>query len=198
MDWEDSVAHPLVRHYAIRRDTMACTLVEVPDGRRWRTAGRFAPARAKMVDWPHQLALPLGPRADHVRILGLARGGRNFTTHELGYVRRVHRFLTAFDLHLQVISPVQTTCAGATVFDRDPSLAAAADARVTPRELAVLALLADGHTITSVGRRLQISPRTVAKHQENLQRKLDARDRLTMLLAAQRLGLVRPQTPRAR
>jgi DNA-binding NarL/FixJ family response regulator len=66
----------------------------------------------------------------------------------------------------------------------------AAEAGLTPREVAVLSLLADGMTAEAIGRRLGISNRTVHKHTENLYRKLSATDRLMAVLRAQSLGLL--------
>jgi len=66
----------------------------------------------------------------------------------------------------------------------------AAELGLTPRELTVLTLLAEGMTAAAIARRLTISPRTVNKHQENLYRKLATTDRLTTVLLAQDLGLV--------
>jgi DNA-binding NarL/FixJ family response regulator len=66
----------------------------------------------------------------------------------------------------------------------------AAELGLTPRELTVLALLAEGLTAAAIARRLAISPRTVNKHQENLYRKLGTTDRLTTVILAQDLGLV--------
>jgi ATP/maltotriose-dependent transcriptional regulator MalT len=71
-----------------------------------------------------------------------------------------------------------------------------AEVRLTARELVVLTLLAEGLTATAIAHRLNISPRTVHKHQENLYRKLGTADRLAAVLRAQRLGLL-PATPPA-
>jgi DNA-binding CsgD family transcriptional regulator len=65
-----------------------------------------------------------------------------------------------------------------------------ADPGITPRELAVLRLLADGLTAAAIGRRLTISPRTVHHHLERLYRKLGAGDRLAAVLNGQALGLL--------
>lgn len=65
-----------------------------------------------------------------------------------------------------------------------------APARVTPRELAVLVLMAEGLTAASIARRLGVTPSTVTKHQENLYRKLETSDRLTTVLRAYAAGLL--------
>lgn len=62
---------------------------------------------------------------------------------------------------------------------------------LTRRQHQVLALLARGLTAAAIARRLCLSPRTVAKYQEQTYRKLGTSDRLTTVLRAQRLGLLR-------
>jgi DNA-binding NarL/FixJ family response regulator len=64
------------------------------------------------------------------------------------------------------------------------------DVALTGRELAVLRLLADGHTGFGIARRLGMAPRTVDKHLENAYRKLGVHDRLTAVRVAAGLGLV--------
>jgi DNA-binding CsgD family transcriptional regulator len=71
----------------------------------------------------------------------------------------------------------------------------AADDTLTPRERDVLRLLCEGLSPTTIARRLELSPRTVTKHQERLYRKLGICDRVNAVLAAQRLGIV-PELPR--
>ena len=66
-----------------------------------------------------------------------------------------------------------------------------ADAELTPRELEVLELLADGLTQTQIARQLVISPRTVGTHIQNLLGKLDVHSRAQAVALAHRLGLVR-------
>jgi DNA-binding NarL/FixJ family response regulator len=61
---------------------------------------------------------------------------------------------------------------------------------LTPRELAVLGLLADGLTAAAIGRKLLITERTVHKHLERLYTKLGVGDRLAAVLRAQRFGLI--------
>lgn len=61
---------------------------------------------------------------------------------------------------------------------------------LTAREQLILTMLAQGRTAAAVATRLAISPRTVHKHQEHLYRKLGAVDRLSAVLAGQRLGLL--------
>jgi DNA-binding CsgD family transcriptional regulator len=69
------------------------------------------------------------------------------------------------------------------------------------RELEVLTLLAGGRTNLQIGRRLSISPKTVAKHVEHTLAKLGAASRTEAAVRATRVGLVllsteRPLPPR--
>ncbi|GGI09015.1 response regulator transcription factor [Egicoccus halophilus] len=62
---------------------------------------------------------------------------------------------------------------------------------LTPRELEVLQLLAEGLTNQQVGTRLGLSARTVKTHVQNLLVKLDVPDRTGAVARAFRLGLIR-------
>lgn len=61
---------------------------------------------------------------------------------------------------------------------------------VTPREREVLALVADGLTSREIADRLQISPRTVETHRENLMRKLEVRSAAALARVAVERGLL--------
>jgi DNA-binding NarL/FixJ family response regulator len=65
------------------------------------------------------------------------------------------------------------------------------DADLTPRELEVLQLLAEGLTQPQIARQLVISPRTVGTHIQNLLGKLDVHSRAQAVALAHRMGLVR-------
>lgn len=66
----------------------------------------------------------------------------------------------------------------------------AADAELTPRELEVLQLLAEGLTQTQIARELVISPRTVGTHIQNLLGKLDVHSRAQAVALAHRMDFV--------
>jgi DNA-binding NarL/FixJ family response regulator len=62
--------------------------------------------------------------------------------------------------------------------------------RITRRERDVLALMSEGLTMQQIGRRLQISPRTVETHVRKLYRKLGVRTRVQAVSRAAGLGLL--------
>jgi len=65
------------------------------------------------------------------------------------------------------------------------------DWELTPRELEVLQLLAEGLTQPQIAKELVISPRTVGTHIQNLLGKLDVHSRAQAVALAHRIGLVR-------
>lgn len=70
------------------------------------------------------------------------------------------------------------------------------DTVLSRREVEVLQLLAEGASTADVARKLYISIKTVKNHLSSIYEKLDARDRTQAVLAAQRLGIVRPPGPK--
>lgn len=75
------------------------------------------------------------------------------------------------------------------------SIAVAPPPGLTPRELAVLRLLAHGMSNKAIAAELGLSARTVNFHLDNLYAKLGVASRTEALLAALRLGLVRAGDP---
>jgi DNA-binding CsgD family transcriptional regulator len=64
------------------------------------------------------------------------------------------------------------------------------DVSLTPRELEVLALLAEGASNKSIGRRLGISAHTAKYHVASLMEKLDAVSRTDAVAHAARIGVL--------
>ena len=61
---------------------------------------------------------------------------------------------------------------------------------LTDRENEVLALLADGESNTEIAERLNISPKTVARHRENIMSKLNMHSRTDLVKYAIRKGII--------
>ncbi|MCJ7536743.1 MAG: response regulator transcription factor [Anaerolineales bacterium] len=61
---------------------------------------------------------------------------------------------------------------------------------LTPREYEVLTLLADGASNTEIAEQLSISPKTVARHRENIMGKLSLHSRAELVKYAIRKGII--------
>jgi two-component system, NarL family, invasion response regulator UvrY len=64
---------------------------------------------------------------------------------------------------------------------------------LSPRELEVLRMLAQGFGVEQIGERLGLSPKTAANHQSSIKQKLGVNSALQLILAAQQYGLDSPQ-----
>lgn len=171
--------HPVLLQYRATGRPTLLQSADVPE----RFASRQARAAWRSVGAPagvaEQLGIPLGyDSAGRLRSFVVGRD-RAFSAAELELARRIWRLVIGIDNQaaaLQAICP--------------DSVEAAADLRVTPRELAVIRLLAEGLTATAIGRRLAISERTVHKHLEHAYAKLGVSDKLSAVRRALRLGLL--------
>jgi DNA-binding CsgD family transcriptional regulator len=65
-----------------------------------------------------------------------------------------------------------------------------APASLTPRELEVLALAAEGHSGPELAQELVLSPATINTHFKNVHKKLDVRTRAAAVAKAMRLGII--------
>jgi len=63
---------------------------------------------------------------------------------------------------------------------------------LTPREKEILPYLAEGETNVEIGQRLGISPKTVARHRENIMGKLNLHSRTELVKYAIRKGIIKP------
>ena len=63
---------------------------------------------------------------------------------------------------------------------------------LTSRENEVLALLAEGATNAEIGEQLNISPKTVARHRENIMAKLNLHSKTELVKYAIRKGMIEP------
>ncbi|MFC7529170.1 response regulator transcription factor [Actinoplanes sp. GCM10030250] len=179
-------AYPLIRHYGNHADPVPRTLRDVTDQYRWGTSPRYAAMRDGFGDAAEHIMVPLGRSGGTFRLLGAARPDMPYADRERAFLTRLRPALVELDGHTETLERWRRSVEKA---DRTPK-ACLSDHHITPRELAVLTLLAEGMPVVAVGHRLGISPRTVTKHQENLQRKLRTVDRLSTVLRAQQLGLV--------
>jgi two-component system, NarL family, response regulator NreC len=73
---------------------------------------------------------------------------------------------------------------------QETAVADAENEELTPREQEILAYLAEGATNVEVGEALFISPNTVARHRENIMRKLNLHSRTDLVKCAIRKGII--------
>jgi DNA-binding CsgD family transcriptional regulator len=170
----DATWQPLLRWYAQTGFSDPQSLARVPsqvaDGRmqsEWQDL-------ARPMGINYQLAIPLLLDGPVHRAYLLARPDREFDENELTLASVLQPMLTGLYRQLMWASEAKAT--------DGPGL--------TERELAILGLLGQGLTATSLGHHFNISPRTAQKHLEHIYRKLDVGDRLMAVQKAARLGLL--------
>jgi len=177
---ESPRAHPVLRFYL---STLQCTPQQVHD-----VPERFADRRVmgawleRASGWgaPANAALPTYFADDGHRAFVIARVDP-FRPGELSLLAVLHGLLIGLDRQY-------------TAFRRiAPGLDTAQAGRLTVRELTVLGLVAEGLTAAATARRLAVAETTVHKHLHNTYRKLGVRDRLSAVLRAQQMGVLRTQ-----
>lgn len=171
--------HPINRYHEESHDHAPVLMTDVLD-RGWQLDGPSRDTMRELGITEHQLSVPMaaaGADYDGWVLVSDEPFGRRAVT----MLTELQPLIRALDRHVRHLP-------GAT----PPGSAHRPDnhARLTAREQVILSLMARGGTATGIAARLAISPRTVHKHQENLYRKLGAVDRLSAVLAAQRLGLL--------
>ncbi|GAA4560133.1 helix-turn-helix transcriptional regulator [Pseudonocardia xishanensis] len=170
--------HPLLRFYLATGLWTPRQVCDVPADQhdRWEAdGGRALAAECRA---PNQLALPLRATAAMSRSFVLGREDA-WGPGESAFAERLWRLLSGLEKQVAALAAV-TGGQGIS----------ATEIPLTPRERAVLGLLAQGLTASTIARRLEISPRTVQKHLERCYVKLGVTDRLSAVLRAQALGLV--------
>jgi DNA-binding CsgD family transcriptional regulator len=171
--------HPILRYFLATGDWRVMQVADVPtDIVSTAVSGAWIERGRQWGGVQHQIALPLTRR----RAFVVGRP-EPFTGAEMHLARQVRRLIAGLDRHHGAFSR-WSRAAGLEAW------VTADDVGLTPRELTVLALLAEGLTAASIGRRLMITERTVHKHLQHSYTKLGVTDRLGAVLRAQRIGLL--------
>ncbi|WP_214407096.1 helix-turn-helix transcriptional regulator [Pseudonocardia lacus] len=170
-------SHPILVHYRATGRPRITQVADVPSahvGRRLLAAWYAMAGEWGCAD---QLAFPLpgDPAGTQAFVVGR---DRPFSEREIEVAHPLGRLLGGLDRQVRALA------------GRVPEPAVAAASRMTPRELSVLALLADGLTAAAIARRLAIGERTVHKHLEHVYAKLRVTDRLSAVVRAQHQGLI--------
>lgn len=191
-DWFDLTAvaerapllHPLARHYAATGSTQVLTTSMVPGLE--PIVGRQYDAEMREAGIDQHLWIPVTFDPDGPRVIGTCRPREAYTRDQVRLADLAQRVLVTMHRHVVVLGGEHA------VHWED----AAREVRLTPRQVAVLGLAADGWTSTAIGRRLRVSPRTVERHLENAYVRLHAHDRVTAVRRAEAAGVLPPRRPR--
>jgi DNA-binding CsgD family transcriptional regulator len=178
-------AHPLMRWFAATGDPAPQTMDRVPAAIASLRDHAVIEELLESMGCEQQLSIPYRMAGTEYREFLLARSARDFTEDDLELSRLLQPMFRALDLQARLLADLPPQP------EPQPQLDLAG---LTGRELAVLRLLAEGHTAFSIARRLSCSPRTVHKHLEHVYRKLDVADRLTAIRAAQQLEILSGST----
>lgn len=170
--------HPLARHYAETGSHAVRTtsIVGVVGG--GAASDYLEELRADGID--QQLWIPVSSLASGPQIIGVCRDADAYSEDQLHIAQLAQRVIVLVHRHVAALS-------GLTSLQWQDS----ADAlRLTPRQVAVLGLAAEGLTSAAIGRRLHLSPRTVHRHLENAYRRLQVTDRVSAVRRLERAGLL--------
>lgn len=184
---------PLAAHYLSTTDRTPLTACRVLNAGEWHRSDTARLVRS-IFGADHVLGLPLPDVEPPIRGCLIYRAGTDFPDNYLARARRLQPLLAGVDKQREVLHAWHA--AAARRGGRPDPADRASAYGLTPRETAVLTLLAEALTAASIGRRLGISARTVHKHIENLYRKLGTRDRVATVLRAQACGLLPAQSER--
>jgi DNA-binding CsgD family transcriptional regulator len=168
--------HPLVRWFSQTGASEAQSIGRVPLAISPRRDRDWFAEWMRPVGIEQQLSVPYQLDGIRYGAFVLSRPTDEFTDQEMELVRRLQPLMRG--LHRQS----QATAQGVSVGLDQAALQSVAN--LTGTEIAVVALLAEGHTARGIARRLGNSPRTVTKHLEHVYRKLGVSDRLTAVKVA--------------
>jgi DNA-binding CsgD family transcriptional regulator len=177
--------HPLLRYYLATGRADVRQVADVP--------ARFADRRVHeqwraactdLLDGTvvSQVALPVRLEVPTHRAFLVGRVDA-FSPGEMALLRRLQRVLVGLDR--QIAAHAQWVARTG-----DHAVPAAEAVGLTPRESAVLDLLAAGLTARAIARRLAVGERTVQKHLQRVYAKLGVADRLAAVQRAQLVGLL--------
>ena len=138
------------------------------------------------------LVVVVSERADGATVLGAMRLTVDAYLTKPDGLRRIGDAIRRVLDGERVIDPTLEQAAVLELgrFARQARESSEIDASLTSREREILKLLAEGLTMQQIGRRLDISPRTVETHVANLYRKLAVRSRVQAVSRAASLGLI--------
>ena len=175
--------NPLINHLQITGDGSPAKISDFLSQESFHRLGLYAEFY-RQVPVEHQIAIGLPPSAGRVIGIALSRGRGDFTEDDR-------------DLLTVLRAPLVRATSRARSRQRARQVLTGPDdsqlAGLTSRELQLLELVAMGRTNTAIARMLEISPRTVAHHLDNIYRKLEVSGRVAAVYRAVTEGMVTPR-----
>lgn len=168
--------NPWVRWHSASDDPRPMTTSRVPKALVTATGRAIEREFLRPAGIDQQLYIPYSIGRARLRLFALGRTGADFPAEDLERARQIQPLLRLLDRHFRTLREA-------------PNIAN--QSGLTGREIAVIQLLADGLTATTIAGRLAISSRTVHRHLGNLYRKLGVTDRVRAVLVAEEAGLLR-------
>lgn len=176
--------HPLARHYVMTGATEPMSIEQVPALAEPAARDYAAELREDSIDQHLWIPIHLGPL--EVLVAGVCRPKDTFTANDHARALTAQAVITTVHAHSSTLATHLSASLSAEQRD-----AALGEVKLTPRQIAVLALAADGLTAVAIGRRLVISPRTVERHLQNAYARMGVRDRVSAVRRADQAGLLR-------
>jgi two-component system, NarL family, response regulator DesR len=191
---------PLVRSaLASMVDSEPDIAVETASWRRAAERAKGAGADVCVVDTESAVEAPPELVQELVRLLAqrdtallvLARAGRPGLLRQ-AVAARATGFVSNDATPERLLQAIRTTAEGERYVDEAlaPDFLRAADIPLTPRELAVLSLLAQGGTVTDVARGLHLTRGTVRNYLASITRKTEARSRVDAIRICRQAGWI--------
>ncbi len=170
--------HPLVQWHQRTDDGRPQSLGRVPSGLVPRKDRMFLRGLAASFGCEEQLTIACHVHGIEHATFVLGRSGCDFSDDDLWVARQIQPALSAVRLQVELLDRL-----GLRSGPRPEELG------LTCREVVVLRLLGDGHSVRAIARRLATSPRTVEKHLEHIYRKIHVHDRVNAVRVAREMGL---------
>jgi len=172
--------NPLINHMQSTGDGSPMMISDFLSQERFHQLGVYTEFY-RQVPVEHQIAVGLPPTGGRVIAIALNRGRGDFTDDDRDLLevlraplaRATSRARSRHQAREALTGPDNSQLAG-----------------LTSRELQLLELVAMGRTNTAIARMLEISPRTVAHHLDNIYRKLDVSGRAAAVYRAVSEGMV--------
>ena len=177
--------HPLVNHYRATGSGEPVMISDFLSRQRFHRLGLYAEF-FRGIPVEHQMAISLPGPDEQVIGVALSRARRDFRDSD-------RALLSA--LRAPLIAALQRARRRQQAGQVLNALACGGLASLTDREIQIMRLVAAGRTNIAIAHKLDVSPRTIAKHLEHIYRKLEVSSRAA---AVSRIVLVGAQDPSPR